>query len=135
MPIKPPRRPVVSSVTGRPSGSREGDAPRGDRSGDRGDQRHRALLARGHGGGDRGRDGGAQAPHPGVVRGAVRAADGRGRAQHLAAIAGPVHGYSLMLHGLKRAESVSIQETGLGLHRLLGCGNFIPHKSVAAVGE
>jgi hypothetical protein len=42
---------------------------------------------------------------------------------------------SLMLHGLKRAESVAIQETGLGLHRLLGCGNFIPHKSVAAVGE
>lgn len=58
-----------------------------------------------------------------------------GRAQRMAAIAGPVYGYSLMLHGLKRAESVAIQETGLGLHRLLGCGNFIPHKSVAAVGE
>jgi hypothetical protein len=40
-----------------------------------------------------------------------------------------------MLHGLKRAESVAIQESGLGLHRLLGCGLFVPHKSIAAVGE
>lgn len=58
-----------------------------------------------------------------------------GRAQRMASNVGPVYGYSLMLHGLKRTESVAIQETGLGLHRLLGCGNFIPHKSVAAVGE
>jgi hypothetical protein len=42
---------------------------------------------------------------------------------------------SLMLHGLKRAESVAIQETGLGRHHLLGCGLFVPHKSIAAVGE
>jgi hypothetical protein len=36
-----------------------------------------------------------------------------GRARRMAA-AGPVHGFALMLHGLKRAESVAIQETGLG---------------------
>ncbi|MBI3384405.1 MAG: class I SAM-dependent RNA methyltransferase [Aquabacterium sp.] len=33
MPIKPPRRPVVSSATGRPSGSRESGDPRSARSG------------------------------------------------------------------------------------------------------
>ena len=49
--------------------------------------------------------------------------------------AGEVHGFALMLLGLKRAESVAIQESGLGSHRLLGCGLFIPHKSIAAVGE
>jgi len=32
MPIKPPRRPVVSSATGRPSGSRESGDPRADQS-------------------------------------------------------------------------------------------------------
>lgn len=58
-----------------------------------------------------------------------------GLARHMNTGAGPVHGFTLMLHGLKRAESVAIQETGLGLHRLLGCGIFIPHKSIAAVGE
>jgi CRISPR-associated protein Cas6 len=58
-----------------------------------------------------------------------------GRARHMTTGAGPVDGFALMLHGLKRPESVAIQETGLGLHRLLGCGIFIPHKSIAAVGE
>jgi len=58
-----------------------------------------------------------------------------GRARRMSAGAGQVHGFALMLHGLKRAESVAIQESGLGLHRLLGCGIFIPHKSIAAVGE
>ena len=58
-----------------------------------------------------------------------------GRARQMNTAAGPVHGFALMLHGLKRAESVAIQESGLGLHRLLGCGIFMPHKSIAAVGE
>ena len=58
-----------------------------------------------------------------------------GRARHMNTVAGPVDGFALMLHGLKRPESVAIQETGLGQHRLLGCGIFIPHKSIAAVGE
>ncbi len=58
-----------------------------------------------------------------------------GRARRLKSAAGEIHGFALMLHGLKRAESVAIQESGLGLHRLLGCGLFVPHKSIAAVGE
>jgi CRISPR-associated protein Cas6 len=43
--------------------------------------------------------------------------------------------FSLMLHGLTQADSLRIQEQGLGPHRLLGCGVFVPHKSAAAVGE
>jgi CRISPR-associated protein Cas6 len=43
--------------------------------------------------------------------------------------------FSLMLHGLSLADSLRLQEHGLGPHRLLGCGIFVPHKSAAAVGE
>jgi CRISPR-associated protein Cas6 len=45
-----------------------------------------------------------------------------------------VRGFSLMLHGLGSAESLAVQEIGLGGHRALGCGIFVPHKSVVAVG-
>ncbi len=41
---------------------------------------------------------------------------------------------SLMLDGLKPQDSIRLQELGLGPHRLLGCGLFLPHKSIAAVG-
>ena len=47
---------------------------------------------------------------------------------------GPVTGYSLMLHGLSTEHSLRIQTAGLGGQHLLGCGLFVPHKSVAAVG-
>jgi CRISPR-associated protein Cas6 len=43
-------------------------------------------------------------------------------------------GFSLMLHGLTAQHSLRAQEHGLGLHRKLGCGVFVPHRSVAAVG-
>jgi CRISPR-associated protein Cas6 len=43
-------------------------------------------------------------------------------------------GYSLMLHGLSAEESMRAQEHGLGRERKLGCGIFVPHKSIAAVG-
>lgn len=43
--------------------------------------------------------------------------------------------FSLMLHALSPAHALRIQEHGLGPHRLLGCGIFVPHKSAAAVGE
>jgi hypothetical protein len=39
-----------------------------------------------------------------------------------------------MLHGLGAADSLAVQEAGLGAHRALGCGLFVPHKSVVAVG-
>lgn len=43
-------------------------------------------------------------------------------------------GYSLMLHGLPIEHAVRVQQQGLGLFRKLGCGLFIPHKSITAVG-
>ena len=43
-------------------------------------------------------------------------------------------GFSLMLHGLSVEGSLTAQAHGVGLHRKLGCGVFVPHKSVAAVG-
>ena len=43
--------------------------------------------------------------------------------------------FSLMLHALSPADSLRLQEHGLGPHRLLGCGIFVPHKSAAAVGS
>jgi CRISPR-associated protein Cas6 len=47
----------------------------------------------------------------------------------------PLHGFSLMLHGLRAAAALRVLEQGLGAHRLLGCGVFVPHKSAAAVGD
>lgn len=44
-------------------------------------------------------------------------------------------GCSLMLDGLAREGSLRILEHGLGRHRRLGCGLFVPHKSAAAVGS
>ncbi len=45
----------------------------------------------------------------------------------------PLTGFSLMLDGLTGAGSLRILEAGLGRHRRLGCGIFVPHKSAAAV--
>lgn len=41
--------------------------------------------------------------------------------------------FSLMLHQLTPAQSLLLQQRGLGPQRLLGCGLFVPHKSAAAV--
>lgn len=57
-----------------------------------------------------------------------------GKARELHTAEGVVRGFSLMLHGMGAADSLAVQEAGLGAHRVLGCGLFIPHKSVAAVG-
>jgi CRISPR-associated protein Cas6 len=40
---------------------------------------------------------------------------------------------SLMLASLKKSESVAIQESGIGEHRLLGCGLFVPQKDIESV--
>ncbi len=58
-----------------------------------------------------------------------------GREQVLRGPQRTLHGYSLMLHGLRAAGALRILEQGLGAHRLMGCGVFVPHKSAAAVGE
>lgn len=46
----------------------------------------------------------------------------------------PAPAFSLMLHGLHPEYSLRLQQRGLGPHRLMGCGVFVPHKSAAAVG-
>ncbi|WP_164886806.1 type I-MYXAN CRISPR-associated protein Cas6/Cmx6 [Piscinibacter defluvii] len=58
-----------------------------------------------------------------------------GRAQRLRGPDHTLQGYSLMLHGLREAGALRVLEHGLGAHRLMGCGVFVPHKSAAAVGE
>jgi CRISPR-associated protein Cas6 len=45
-----------------------------------------------------------------------------------------LHGYSVLLYGLSAEAAQRIQSHGLGLARKLGCGLFVPHKAVAAVG-
>lgn len=56
-----------------------------------------------------------------------------GKQQTLQSASGPLYGYSLMLHDVPPHKSLQIQDEGLGRNRLLGCGIFIPHKSIAPV--
>lgn len=42
---------------------------------------------------------------------------------------------SLMIADLDKASSIALQEVGIGAHRHLGCGIFVPHKGIKAVGE
>lgn len=56
-----------------------------------------------------------------------------GKRQTLTTAHGIEFGYSLMLHGLPIEHALQIQEQGLGTNRKLGCGIFIPHKSIVAV--
>jgi CRISPR-associated protein Cas6 len=54
--------------------------------------------------------------------------------RHQTTEAGTLQGFSLMLDGLNAAHALRLLETGIGTHRLWGCGLFVPHKSAAAVG-
>lgn len=56
-----------------------------------------------------------------------------GKRQNITTAQGLESGYSLMLHGLPMEHALQIQEQGLGTNRKLGCGIFIPHKSIVAV--
>lgn len=42
---------------------------------------------------------------------------------------------SIMISDLKTAESIDLQMDGIGSHRLLGCGIFLPHKGIDAVKQ
>lgn len=48
---------------------------------------------------------------------------------------GPIQTRSLMLAELTQEQSVKLQQEGIGEHLHLGCGIFIPHKGISAVGE
>jgi CRISPR-associated protein Cas6 len=76
------------------------------------------------------------------VQDVMRELDGRfklrcgficGKRQTLQSAAGPLAGYSLMLHDVPPHKSLQLQDEGMGRNRLLGCGIFIPHKSIAPV--
>jgi CRISPR-associated protein Cas6 len=49
-----------------------------------------------------------------------------GEAQHPA--------YGVAVHGLQEEESLRLQAAGLGQGRVVGCGLFVPHKSIGAIG-
>jgi CRISPR-associated protein Cas6 len=42
---------------------------------------------------------------------------------------------SLMIADLSSADSILLQQQGLGSHRWMGCGIFLPHKDINEVGE
>ncbi|MEM8845122.1 MAG: type I-MYXAN CRISPR-associated protein Cas6/Cmx6 [Pseudomonadota bacterium] len=42
---------------------------------------------------------------------------------------------SLMIDGLESTQSVRLQQEGLGAGRKFGCGLFLPHKGIDAVGD
>lgn len=56
-----------------------------------------------------------------------------GKTTALATPNGPIQTRSLMLASLTAEESIRLQQTGLGAHRLMGCGIFIPHKGIDSV--
>lgn len=56
-----------------------------------------------------------------------------GKARKMQTPDGIVAGYSLMLHDLTLAQSITVQEQGIGGFRLKGCGIFVPHKSIKEV--
>ncbi len=56
-----------------------------------------------------------------------------GKRQHMLVAGREVDTFSLMLHALAPEQSLRLQQHGVGPHRLLGCGIFVPHKSAAAV--
>lgn len=56
-----------------------------------------------------------------------------GKTTALATPNGPLNTRSLMLADLAPEESVRLQQHGLGPHREMGCGIFIPHKGIDPV--
>lgn len=56
-----------------------------------------------------------------------------GKRQTIKTGQGPMSGYSLLLHGLPVEHSILVQQQGLGINRKIGCGIFIPHKSITAL--
>ena len=56
-----------------------------------------------------------------------------GRRQTVAAGAREIAGFSVVLHGLTPEGSLRVQAEGMGGDRGLGCGIFVPYKSIAAV--
>jgi CRISPR-associated protein Cas6 len=58
-----------------------------------------------------------------------------GRAHALHHPDGDLHTRSVMLADLEADEAIALQQHGIGPHRNMGCGLFIPHKGIKAVHE
>lgn len=58
-----------------------------------------------------------------------------GRLSRINTPQGEIYARSLMLADLQASDSIKIQESGVGEARPLGCGLFIPHKSITAVSH
>ena len=58
-----------------------------------------------------------------------------GRANKLRHPDGDLYTRSVMLADLDVDEAVRLQQQGVGEHRMIGCGLFIPHKGIKAVHE
>jgi CRISPR-associated protein Cas6 len=56
-----------------------------------------------------------------------------GRRRTLSAGDREVVAYALALHNMRPGDSLRVQCEGIGAERALGCGIFVPHKSIAAV--
>ncbi len=57
-----------------------------------------------------------------------------GKRQSARTESGVLHGFSMMVSGLEAGGNLRLQQYGLGRERMRGCGVFIQHKSMAAVG-
>lgn len=58
-----------------------------------------------------------------------------GKTQPLATPEGTLLTRSLMLADLTLEESFELQQHGIGEHQTMGCGIFLPHKGIEAVGK
>ena len=58
-----------------------------------------------------------------------------GRAHAIGHPGGPLFTRSVMLADLEADEAVLLQQQGIGEHKKIGCGLFIPHKGIRAVHE
>jgi CRISPR-associated protein Cas6 len=57
-----------------------------------------------------------------------------GRRKSVRAGATELAGYPVALHDCSPEDSMRLQEAGLGAQRGLGCGIFVPHKRIGAIG-
>ncbi len=57
-----------------------------------------------------------------------------GKAQRASTPQGTLTGFSLMVYDLNAAATARLQRQGIGGERKLGCGIFVPHKTISAVG-
>jgi CRISPR-associated protein Cas6 len=48
---------------------------------------------------------------------------------------GRLRGRALVLHDLPQRHALALQVLGLGRHRLLGCGLFVPHKAITGLSS